>query len=145
MLGDIASIATMVGAAAAILALVYAAQQIHQNTLVARGQFWLELEKMFYSHDEVHLNLRPGGKWAGTGAGPDSPQEWAKLEDYMGLFEHCEVLLGKGLIDRNTFSSIFAYRLTNILANPRIVEAKLGLERESWTDFVKLLERLGAT
>ncbi|UCD52204.1 MAG: hypothetical protein JSW27_06105 [Phycisphaerales bacterium] len=61
-LSDWASIATIVGVIVAILTLAYTAWQIHRNTLVAQGQFWLDLEKMFSSHDEVHINLRPGGQ-----------------------------------------------------------------------------------
>ena len=48
------------------------------------------------SHFEPHLKLRPGGEWAGTGKGPINAQEWAQLEAYMGLFEHCEIMLRYG-------------------------------------------------
>lgn len=61
----------------------------------------------------------------------------------MGLFEHCETMLEGRLIDFRTFKSIFAYRLSNIVANRVIVEVKLVREREHWTRFLSLLKRNG--
>lgn len=96
---------------------------------------------MFQSHDPVHLKLRPGGKWSSNSSGPKEPEEWAELEDYMGLFEHCEIMMNLGLIDVQTFSDIFAYRLRNIVANSLICEKKLRQEAESWKKFISLLQR----
>ncbi len=144
-LDSLANIATIVGAIAAVIVLIYTAVQVRQNTLVSRGQFWLELEKMFSLHDEIHIKLRPGGEWAKIDAGPQNAEDWAKVEDYMGLFEHCEIMLEKGLIDWETFGSIFSYRLNNILANERITKAKLINEKDSWKEFVRLLDKLKIT
>jgi hypothetical protein len=141
-LAEWASIATIVGIIIALLAVYYTARQVHQNTRISRGQFWLDLEKMFSHHDEVHIKLRPGGAWAFQGAGPASVEDWAKVEDYMGLFEHCELMLRKGLLDWETFGAIFSYRLHNIVANEAIVDAKLRRERDSWQAFIRLLKRL---
>lgn len=137
-----ADIATMVGAATAIVVLIYTSLQVRQNTLVSRGHFWLELEKMFATHDEVHINLRPGGRWSEPDSGPETVEDWGKIEDYMGLFEHCEIMLKRKLVDWETFGSIFSYRIHNILGNRRIVTAKLIEERESWTGFIRLLKKL---
>src|SRR3712207_5634197 len=104
-LDDWANVATVAGSVIAVIVLGYTAYQVHLSTNVSRGQFWLELEKMMSVHDEVHLKLRPGGEWAVNGAGPKTAADWAKLEDYMGFFEHCEVLLRKKLIDWETFET----------------------------------------
>jgi len=141
-LADWADIATIAGIPIAALVLIYTAYQIHQSTKVSRGQFWLELEKMFAQHDEVHLKLRPGGEWTINNAGPEAVEDWAKIEDYMGLFEHCELMLRKRLIDWETFGLIFSYRLHNIVANKIIVDAKLRQEGKSWQAFIRLLKRL---
>ncbi len=141
-LGEWANIATIVAALVAACAIIYTSYQVRQNTLISRGQFWLELEKMFTRHDEVHINLRPGGKWTNPDSGPESVEDWAKVEDYMGLFEHCEEMLSKKLIDWETFGSIFSYRLHNILFNRIILQAKLIEERESWEGFLRLLNNL---
>jgi hypothetical protein len=144
-LADWANFAAIVGMFAAAAAVFYAASQIRQNTKISRGQFWLELEKMFSQHDEVHIKLRPGGEWTSLNAGPKTPEDWAKVEDYMGLFEHCELMLRKGLIDWETFEAIFSYRLHNIVANKIIVDAKLRQKSESWQAFIRLLKRLKIT
>jgi len=141
-LSDWASIATISGAVIAIIVLWYTGRQVHQNTKISRGQFWLELEKMFSDHDDVHLKLRPGGEWSTNNSGPSTAKEWATVEDYMGLFEHCEILLAKGLIDIETFKSLFSYRLRNIIANETIVRGKLIQEKRDWTHFISLLNKL---
>lgn len=136
------NIATIIGILIATVALSHTACQINQNTKISRGQFWLELEKMFSQHDKIHIKLRSGGAWANNDTGPKSNQEWAEVEDYMGLFEHCELMLRQRLIDWETFEAIFAYRLRNIAANKIIVEAKLMRERQFWQVFIRLLKRL---
>lgn len=144
---NVATIASVViallGAVIACGAVFYAGIQVHKNTLIGQGQFWLELEKMFSVHNDTHLKLRPGGEWVGANKGPfNDPKEWAEVEDYMGLFEHCEILMEKGLIDLDTFKSLFGYRLKNILANRRIVQAKLCSEKADWTKFLRLIRKL---
>lgn len=134
--------ATILSAVFAIIVIFYTGYQIKRNMLVNKGMFWLELEKMFAAHDEVHINLRPGGKWSENKKGPDSAMEWAKVENYMGLFEHCEVLISDRLIDFKTFKAIFSYRLYNIVSNKKIVAAKLINEKASWIKFINLLDKL---
>jgi hypothetical protein len=141
-LSEWADVATVIASIAAVAALFYAAWQIRQNTAIACGQFWLQLEQMFSAHDEVHLKLRPRGAWAGGVGGPQTPQDWAKVEDYMGLFEHCEIMLDRGLIDPQTFKEIFGYRLNNLVANAQIVEAKLVKAGHAWKRFHELLNRM---
>ena len=97
---------------------------------------------MFSEHQNVHEKLRPGGEWANDGRGPMSSQEWASVEAYMGLFEHCERMLANNLLDPETFQAIYAYRLHNIVNNQIICSTKLCLEAENWKDFIALLGRL---
>ena len=91
-LSDLADIATIIASVVGTGALVFAGFQLKHSAQVAEGQFLLELEKMMATHDQIHLKLRPGGVWAQGGA-PSLAKEWADLEDYMGFFEHCELLI----------------------------------------------------
>lgn len=141
-LSDLANIATVTGAAVAVCALIYAAYQVRQSTKISRGQFWIELEKLFNIHDEIHYKLRPGGDWNKDGNGPKTLEEWAKIEDYMGLFEHCETMIENKLIDLETFKDLYSYRIKNLLGNAIIVKAKLVEEKDYWKRFSKLLLRL---
>jgi hypothetical protein len=114
---------------------------------------------MFASHNNVHVDLKPGSKWgairtvleehdaykkyrlAPTEEGPSTPQEWAPVEAYMGLFELCEHQLTKNLIDEDTFESLYKYRLTNIMWNKVIVNQKIIGRASGWRRFNDLLDR----
>jgi hypothetical protein len=124
LLSDIANIATIIASIIGAGALVFAGIQLKNSAQVAEGQFLLELEKMMTAHDEIHLKLRPGGAWA-DGASPNSPKDWAALEDYMGFFEHCELLIQDKSLSVERFNHIFGYRVFNIVANKAICKAKL--------------------
>lgn len=141
-LKELAEIATIIGVPLAVIALIYTGIQLKRSVAISRGQFMLELEKMVALHDSVHIRLRPGGEWASSNSGPKDAEEWAELEDYMGFFEHCELLLRAGSLRLKGFRALFEYRVYNIMANSQIVNAKLITEGKSWTLFLELLDRL---
>lgn len=135
------NIAQIAATTISAFALFYAGWQVTLSTRVNRAQFWLELRKMFHEHKDVHTKLRDGGEWAADGSGPSNPAEWANLEAYMGLFEHCERMMDEGLLDIKTFKSIYEYRIHNIVSNSIIYQAKLIDEVAYWTDFIALMKR----
>lgn len=51
-------------------------------------------------------------------------------------------MMRNGLIDKMTFSEIYAYRVENLVANRTIVETKLRDEKQSWQTFLALMNRL---
>lgn len=134
-----ADIASISAAIIAIGALVYTATQVHLSTKVNRAQFWLELRKMFAEHREVHLKLR-NQEWSKN---LPNDEDLAKLEAYMGLFEHCEIMLKEGLLDWTTFKAIYGYRVNNLLDDLLIVREKLIDRRSGWGVFIELLQRMG--
>lgn len=140
-LQDWTNIAQIAATTISAFALLYAGRQVTLSTRVNRAQFWLELRKMFHEHKDVHAKLRDGGEWAIDGSGPANSAEWASLEAYMGLFEHCERMMEEGLLDIKTFKSIYEYRIHNIIHNPTIYQAKLVDERAYWKDFLALMKR----
>jgi hypothetical protein len=113
-------------------------EQMEQNRKINEARFWLELRKMFGDFADVHLKLR-GGDWPG----PDSAEEWTRVEAYMGLFEHCSRMLQDKLIGIDTFKRLYGYRIGNILANRRIVEKKLIDHGKDWQDFIELVRLIG--
>jgi hypothetical protein len=135
------NVATIGAAIVGVGALVYAAFQLKHSSTTSEGQFLLDLEKMSYTHNEVHIKLRPGGEWACNSKGPKDHKEWAKLEDYMGFFELCELLMQDGSLCPDRFEQMFGYRVNNIVANEIIDNAKLIEERDSWELFLKLVDR----
>lgn len=140
-LQDGANLAQLLGAPLAVAALCYSAWQLRRTRLIEQGRFMLELERMSARYDRVHALLRTGGNWhAGKGA-PESVADWCLVEDYMGFFEHCELLLRDNTIEPNGFKSLYGYRIENILMHPLIVKVKLTNEREYWSLFHSICDR----
>jgi len=137
-----ANLSTILGVIVGGLALVYSAIQLRISSRVSQAQFWLDLREMIADkHHEIHLQLR-NARWPNDDANFPTEEDWARLEAYMGLFEHCEKMLEQRLIDAPTFESIYGYRLERIVENPLIVREKLVGRRWGWGDFIRLLERV---
>jgi hypothetical protein len=139
---NIKDIATIVGVLVGATSLAFTAWNSSMTRRTNRARFFLDLRKIFAEHDEVHLLLR-GGEWAVSDGGPESRDDWAKLEAYMGLFETCEDLIRLRIIDLPAFSRSYEYRVKNIIANTRIVEIKLVELGRYWKRFRHLAKRLG--
>ena len=132
----------IIGSIIAVISLIVTAYQMRSTAKISRAQFWLELREMFAKHNDIHVKLRPGGEWHKSKTSP-SEGEMPKVEEYLGLFEHCKEMLDEKLIDWNTFKNIYAYRIDNILANPIIVREKLNKQKDGWKIFLELVEKLG--
>jgi hypothetical protein len=141
-LNAVKNIVTIVGVIIAAGSLALTAQNTDLTRRTGRARFWLDLRDQFEKHDAVHLRLRPGGDWAGARGGPSTVDEWAKVEAYMGLFEHCEIMLDQKLIDESTFEEIYKYRLGNIVANDIIRREKLCKRPGGWERFLNLADRM---
>ena len=126
-LGDIKDLATILSVVVGAGSLTSAALYLKHTVRTNRAKFWLELRSAFARHDDVHRKLRPGGEWT-TNVGPNSAEEYAQVEAYMGLFEHCEIMLPQHLIDEPTFREIYRYRLENLTSNGwvRIEKLRIG-------------------
>lgn len=141
---DLADIATIVASLLAILSLLAVAIQLRQQTKISNGEFLLHLEQESRIHEDVHFYLRPGGKWHGATGGPENGREWAAVEDYMGFFEHCEILMRYGVLREEDFRALFEYRLRNIWSSETIVETKLRVDgRKYWENFLLVSRRIG--
>jgi hypothetical protein len=150
--------ATSVAALVAIIALTYAARQTRSGreaaqatrdatvaaTRTAEGNFLLHIEELWSSHFDVHLRLRPGGDWAAPDKGPQTSEEWARVEHYMGLFERLNSLVNNEVIQADYVARFYGYRVNNIWANEVIRSAKLERERDHWEDFIQLSETIVA-
>src|SRR5947207_448902 len=114
-LAEAKDLATLAGVAIGVGSLLFAAFNLFMTAKINRARFWLDLRSAFAKHDDVHRNLQPPGKWAND-AGPTTFDEYFQITDYMGLFEHCEIMLSQRLIDEATFREIYRYRLKNLVA-----------------------------
>ena len=152
----ISAIAGLVAALAAAIGLAYAGLQLRAARRTAEGarreaesgrrttesEFLLALEDQFRVHWNVHVALRPGGKWAAAGAGPESNEDWARVESYMGLFERLNILHANGVLPLPYITQFYRYRLDNIWQNQVIRSEKLDKHPEEWRDFIELSHKL---
>jgi hypothetical protein len=138
---------TVIGVLAGLLALVVAwktirdaQKQARDNARTGKTQFWIMLRGVFAWYDDVHASFRPGGKWHGSGA-PQTAEDMARIELYLGLFEYCDRLLEENLVDSQDFGRSYNYRLSNALKNRWVVGEKLVNRRKDWLRFINLCYR----
>lgn len=137
------SIVTIVGLPVAIWAIVQNTRAARKSALISEGEFFLNLENMLVRHDPIYINLRGSGAWTQTGTGPETAEDWARLSDYMGFFEHCEHLLQQGSISEPVYRKLFGNRVRHIMANDRVVKTMLVDRASGWSLFIRHAERLG--
>ena len=139
----ISALASTAAAAAAAIALLYAANESKKRAKIERGNFWLKLEQMFQRYDPLykHLRFETGDWFCQDNLGP-GPYDKPLLCDYLGLFEHSNLLIDQGVIDLRTFKSIYMTRVMGLLSNKIIREDELGKHRARWANFYRLLLKL---
>lgn len=139
---------TVIAVTIAAVGIVYAIKTLQAGAEVARAQFWVMVRGVMANYDDVHANLRPGGIWGVQKGetyslrGPKIPDEWARVELYMGMFEYCETLIARRLLEKEDFRKAYRYRLKNLVQNAVIVETKLHTFKNDWKDFWNLCDRL---
>jgi len=101
----------------------------------ARAQFWLEIKTHFYRFDDVTTALRPGGEWESEV--PDEPEAWSRVDEYLSMFEYCEMLLERKVIDFEFFKISYSVQLGNAMNHPSI-RFKVNRERKYWTTLLAL-------
>jgi hypothetical protein len=132
--------ATIIGVLVGAVSLVFAALNTRRTAHTNRATFWLDLRSSFSRHDEIHRKLHPRGDWKNHRY--PTPEEQHQVEAYMGLFEHCEIMLEQGLVDERTFREIYRYRLLNLVANDWVRVEKLCNISGGWKRFIALLARM---
>jgi hypothetical protein len=139
LIGALAYAASMIAAIAAVAALWIAAYELRQNRLINKERFALDLDEMFDKYSDINEELR---SWH---VDKIPPAKWREIEDYLGVFEHCERLIEDGLLDWQTFQDMFGYRVRNIMSVDQIV-GKVRLDEEdrpgTWCNLIKLAGRL---
>ena len=125
----------------ALAALIISIFQTNRNSRISEANFWLTLRESFNSPDRkfVHQNLREGN-WKNNA--PTEYCDWVMIEDYMGLFEVCERMLERNILDEKIFRGLYEYRIYNIITNTELTKSKLIYEYYDWEYFYKLLSRL---
>jgi hypothetical protein len=51
---------------------------------ISEASFWLSLVNSMPQYNDVHANLSPGRKWTSPTLQWIEPNDWARIESYMG-------------------------------------------------------------
>jgi hypothetical protein len=120
-----------------------AKKQARENADYIKAQYWILLRGVFANYDDIHAKFRPTGAWHGASELSEDVEDVARTELYMGLFEYCDKLLEKKLLDERDFPESYRYRLTNMLTNRWVRIEKLCKIRAGWLAFINLCYRVG--
>lgn len=88
---------------------------------------------------EIHRHLHDC-KWQAEP--PLDSADKIKINDYLGLFEICEYMIQRKIIDEKMFRGLYEYRLYNFKSNKALAINKLVLEHADWSKLYELLHRL---
>jgi hypothetical protein len=138
----LADIATVIGLPIAVIVLFLTWRNVRGTERIAEAQLWLDFRRQLAEYHDVHTALAPGGGWHEDSGYPATQADLRRLEAYMGLLEHCKIMLDNGLLARSTFRSVYQYRLINLAANPFICEEKLAIPG-GWPHLISLLKEAG--
>jgi hypothetical protein len=137
--------AAIVAVLLAVIALIYARGQVEigrkqreDTRQAAFTQVLLQIDALLVSHRDVHAKLRPGGPWYASEDHPDSYEEWAETEQYMGVFERIHAAIENRQVELGRVEELYGYRVSNIWANAHIREEKLEKRKEGWKSFIEL-------
>jgi len=127
---DLMQIATGI---AAIVALIFTAIEGLKNSRISQTDFLLELKSAFAEDKryKIHVALRES----------KNIENWQDLDDYIGLFEICEIMIEKKTLSQKIFNQLFRYRLFNILQSDDVIIYKIIFEYDTLERFYKLLKR----
>ena len=134
--------ATVIGLLIVVGGFYFTIKQLKQYKKTEESRFWIELRTLFREHDEVHYRLRNPEDWGNPKNGPESSDEWAMVESYMGTCEMCYHMIDKGLIELEVFKNQYGYRIGNIVHNEKIRGKKLKTNGKYWRDFLNLMKKL---
>lgn len=85
ILKDYVDIAQIITGLAAIIALIYTVCGFRKNNRISKSTFLLEIRDKFQEDKRfrIHNTLKKG----------DKIENWTDLDDYLGLFEVCEIMI----------------------------------------------------
>jgi len=127
----IVDVATIVTGLSAICAIIVSIITIRKNTKTIKAQNLIYIRDLFTEEKrvEIHAAIR----------NENTIENWVAVDDYLGIFELCFVLIDDGNLNLDSFRSQYGYRLGNILFCDEIIYYKLLLEYEFWDNFYKLV------
>ena len=137
---------------AAAFAIVSFGKELDEGNKTTNAQFLIELRNMFALPErmEIHRMIQMNNELEVKRYTPkqdeqnqeiDQSGREEKLDDYLGLFEFCKVLIDKGSLSEADFLTFYRYRLENILKSDALME-KFEIEKKYWRTLFELILNL---
>jgi hypothetical protein len=136
---DSGSVIDLIVSSVTALGVVFAGRQLWLTRKMAGGEMAYKLYELMQSYNDVHTRL--------TCSGPDAyrdatPEEWARVDRYMGMFESIQILAVGTIIDTDTVDRLWGHRIAALVANPSIHDRNLVTKKARWSDFVTLWDSI---
>ena len=135
----LANVSQAIGLPIAAVLLYLTWRSLRRTALVEEAQLWVESRRLLTEYHDVHTALAPGGGWHKSSGFPASAADLRRLEAYMGILEHCKIMIDSKLLSWPTFVAVYKYRLSNLASNPYICQAKLIKAAKDWAHLNELL------
>jgi len=124
-------------------------KQLDEGNKTSNAQFLIELRNMFATPErmKIHSIIQTNNEQAIKTYTPqknelqqeiDQDGREELLDDYLGLFEFCKLLIDKGSLSEEDFLTFYKYRLENILKSDAIME-KFECEKKYWRSLFELI------
>src|SRR5712691_11639756 len=94
----VAATAAVVGLLLTGIGSIYAGLQLRMSRKIASTDFDFRLLEQIQEYNDVDRRLKGEG-WPDGKAGPDTAEEWHRVERYMGLLETIQGLVDDGIIN----------------------------------------------
>lgn len=111
------------------------------------GEVLVNLRKLLSDPEnlEIHKKLRgKSGEWAKGIPEKDreKPDTWRKIDNYLGILELINILIGKGVVSMKNFNNQFGYRVKNVHANKDIMEYINRYDKKAWENLNCLFDKM---
>jgi hypothetical protein len=121
--------------------LLYTGLQIRAAREIAQAQYVMDYFTLLQDYNDLHQQLVRGA-WSQPGTGPETNDEWFRIERYMGLLEQLDVFIETGIMTENVVDRNYSHRIHAIIRNETIRQTELVQQQYRWTAFIRLEERL---
>lgn len=137
---DLANLATVFG----VIGIGLAWWQLRRTKQTEEARFWLELRKTFDEHEYVISKIARGGEWVLPAHPPYSfnQKDERMVYRYLGQLELCEVMIQKGLLNRDIFNRQHGYKVRHMVENVPITQL-VSRHSAMWTDLIDLAKHSG--
>jgi hypothetical protein len=134
-LADIANIGTVISGVGTVVALLISIRALTENTKAEKGKNILEINSLLNDGKYYEISKIIRSELTVT-------HKWPEVDEYLGVFEICKILIKQGSLDLQIFKNQFGVKLSNIRYHPEIMYYKLIIEFRYWKSLYELMDMI---